>query len=112
MIRGDGQKAEGHGDRVARLRIAEILDQGNREPPQVMVQGQIQWFTLEREWRFFPESPVEQLGVPRAVDFNSQTALMDAINAAGRVPSVLRLDMLARRLGQNTHEVFYDKNSY
>ncbi len=37
---------------------------------------------------------------------------MSAIKAAGRVPSVSRLDMLARRLGQNTHEVFYDDNGY
>lgn len=93
-------------------RVAEILDQGSNEPPRVMLQGRIQWLTLKREWGFFPESPVEQVGVPREVDFSSQTALMAAINAAGRVPSVSRLDLLARRLGQSTHEVFYDDNGY
>ena len=93
-------------------RVAEILDQGQVDHPHVMVRGRIQWLTLKREWAFLPASPVEQLGVPREVDFSSQTALMAAINAAGRVPSVSRLDLLARRLGQNTHEVFYDDNGY
>jgi hypothetical protein len=162
LIRGDGHGAEGHGDRVARLRrfvtdgaalrvsplipqveynlfsvtevqaqtvvfkkqsshdcigvplqrVVEILDQGDNEPPHVILQGRIQWLTLKREWGFFPESPVDKLGVPRDVDFSSQTALMAAINASGRVPLVSPLDLLARRLGQGTHEVVYDDNGY
>jgi hypothetical protein len=94
-------------------RVAEVLDQGDDQPPRVMIQGRLQWLTLKREWTFLPDAPVEALGVPRDVDlFRGQATLMDSITAAGRRPGISRLDMVAGRLTQKTHELFYDNDGF
>jgi hypothetical protein len=92
-------------------RIVEVLDQGE-EPPWVIIEGRIQWLTLKGTWRFLPDSPVDGLGVPRDVDFSSQTELMEMLRINGKELIASRRDSVARRIDQKTHEVFYDDSGY
>jgi len=99
-------------------RVAEILDQGSNEPPLVRIQGRLQWLTLKREWKFFPESPSEgdplHLGVskPMAPGKPVPDEIDQQIKAAGKSILRARCDMIVDRLAAKTHEVFYDDDGY
>ena len=101
---------------IPRSRVAELLPVGQREPPTVLLHGRLQWITLKKSWRFFPERP----------DPNDPLRLGLAREAGRQEPFVLSLgqqlepkgfrvawscrDKLADRLAAGTHEVFYDED--
>lgn len=91
-------------------RITEVLVLGTNDAPMIRLDGRLQWLTLAKNWKFFPERPAPAdalgLGVPREVG-RSDPSVGDLSALLHVVWS--RRDMLAERLSAGTHAVFYDE---
>ncbi len=106
----------GESAKIPSTRIAEVLMTDASEAPVVLLDGRLQWTTVGRQWRFFPELPNAndplQLGI--AKEGSRQKPLSEATSAVlaarGFRYSWARTDRLADRLADSTHEVFYDED--
>jgi hypothetical protein len=94
-------------------RVAEILPTKPGDAPLVMLNGRLQWLTLEKEWEFFPERPDPSdglLGLPK--NSSSHDPILDnliqRLAAHGMTCLWSHVDKLPARLNAKTHQVFYD----
>jgi hypothetical protein len=95
-------------------RVYELLNMGLGDAPLVGIDGRLQWITIRREWIFFPERPnpndALHLGVPKEVD--RRHSPLSALSQGGYVFVWSRRDLLAGRMSDGTHEVFYDDDGH
>ena len=77
---------------VPNSRIDGVLVTGDDEPPTVILEGRLQWITLDERWRFFPEKPITsdsyRLGLGHAIASEGPTVdpILARLRNAGREP--------------------------
>ncbi|MGH9490372.1 MAG: toll/interleukin-1 receptor domain-containing protein [Terriglobales bacterium] len=50
---------------IPRNGIERVERVGDGTPARIVLKGRLQWLTLLRQWRYFPEPPVDDYGLPR-----------------------------------------------
>ena len=98
-------------------RIEELLDLGNSAHPTLVLNGRLQWLTLQRKWEFSLDKPPSlsgsTLGIPR--DCPSQgpmiQGLSERLRQRGYHPSWAGSDRVPDALSSGS-EVFYDDDGF
>ena len=107
----------GHSVAIPKSRVADLLVTGDDEPPTLILEGRLQWITLQEKWRFFPEKPPTddpyRLGVRRASRLRGTRAdaISDLLKNGGWEPAWKRTENIDEFVARGG-EVYYNDDGH